>query len=152
MKFNEEEYKRISNKSIAADTFIKIRNGALAITKQDIYKYVLDKKISKQNIGIRQSITIDSFDDNDGKKVYHFVNLGDKERKISGIQNNINNLVNENKNNSLNRKTQNIADFFKTKEIDPYISTVILNNAIANIFFILTILKYWLWFSRISVY
>ncbi|WAM09295.1 hypothetical protein ONA24_04350 [Mycoplasmopsis cynos] len=99
MKFNEEEYKRISNKSIAADTFIKIRNGALAITKQDIYKYVLDKKISKQNIGIRQSITIDSFDDNDGKKVYHFVNLGDKERKISGIQNNINNLVNENKNN-----------------------------------------------------
>ncbi|MCU9932651.1 hypothetical protein NW069_00215 [Mycoplasmopsis cynos] len=42
-------------------------------------------------------------------------------------------MVNENKNNSLNRKTQNIADFFKTKEIDPYISTVILNNAIANI-------------------
>ncbi|WAM09294.1 hypothetical protein ONA24_04345 [Mycoplasmopsis cynos] len=42
---------------------------------------------------------------------------------------------------TLNRKTQNIADFFKTKEIDPYISTVILNNAIANIFFILTILK-----------
>ncbi|SYV97964.1 Uncharacterised protein, partial [Mycoplasmopsis edwardii] len=52
---------------------------------------------------------------------------------ISGIQNNINKLINSDKFESLNKSSQNIAEYFKTKEIDPYISSVILKQTFENI-------------------
>ncbi|WP_117275799.1 FtsX-like permease family protein [Mycoplasmopsis edwardii] len=132
-KVDSETYLNLSNKSIANDLLIKIRNGALNITKQEIYKFAYER-VSKENIGIRQTITIDSFDEKDGgKKVYHFVNTGDEKQMISGIQNNINKLINSDKFESLNKSSQNIAEYFKTKEIDPYISSVILKQTFENI-------------------
>ncbi|EIE42262.1 ABC transporter permease protein [Mycoplasmopsis canis UFG1] len=131
-EIDQNLYNSLSNKSIANDTLIKIRNGALTITKLDIYKYI-EKKVSNKNIGIRQSITIDSFVDNEGKKVYHLVNTGDEKESISGIINNINKLINSSKYPSLNKSSQNIADYFRTKEVDPYIANVIISQASVNI-------------------
>ncbi|BBA22247.1 ABC transporter permease [Mycoplasmopsis bovirhinis] len=125
-------YLNLTNKNIANDTLIKIRAGALKITKQNIYQYIANK-VSKNNIGIRQTITIDSFNNGEGKKVYHFVNTGDQNNSIYGIENNINKLMNEGLYPSLNKQEDDLNDYFTTHEIDPYVAAMLLLQSSYNI-------------------
>ncbi|TDV24416.1 ABC-type antimicrobial peptide transport system permease subunit [Mycoplasmopsis mustelae] len=131
---NQDAFKNLINKNILPERFQIIKDGALNVIKQNIYNFV-KSKVGEQNVGIRQSITIDSFQEgDDGKKVYHFVNLGDNNHIVDDIQNNINKLIEEQKQpTEINRASTDISAYFKTKEINPYISSVILNSLSINI-------------------
>ncbi|WP_426461278.1 ABC transporter permease [Mycoplasma hafezii] len=126
-----KEYKDITNKLIKNERFDYIKNGAVTITKQNIYNKIASK-VGGENIGIRQTITIDSFN-NDEKYVFHLVNNGDERNAIIGIPINVDKLVsNDNKlhleeNDSINK------DLFKSKQIPPFIAVTIIQYAKENI-------------------
>ncbi|WLP85545.1 FtsX-like permease family protein [Mycoplasma seminis] len=137
-------YKNLIDKNILVNTFSIIKNGALNIVKKNIYesvknfKYTVDGKeytIGADNIGIKEQLTIDSFDANTNEKnVFQFVNIGNSDNEINGIANNINKLINEAKKSTNLRETSlEIDNFFRTKQLDYYVSKVILVNAIENI-------------------
>ncbi|MBN4084070.1 ABC transporter permease [Mycoplasma sp. CSL10166] len=130
---NNDIYTKLTDKDVAKNAIQKIKDGALEIVKKEIYNFA-EKKVTSQNIGIRESITIDSFNDNEGKKVYHFVNLGDSNRTIDGIQNNNDLLVNEqSKPTPINNISEDIAKYFRSKEIPPYVASVIIKQSFDNI-------------------
>ncbi|MFV8483211.1 ABC transporter permease [Mycoplasma sp. 1932B] len=127
-------YTRLINKNILYDTFSQIKKGALAIVKQNIYDKV-KKEVGADNIGIKQQLTIDSFDEKTQEKsVFQFINVGNDKEEINGMANNINKLINEkDKPTGLNRMALEIDDFFKTKQLDYYVSYIILLNAASNV-------------------
>ncbi|WP_322909048.1 ABC transporter permease [Mycoplasmopsis felis] len=132
--FNEEKYENLIDKNILTKKQNIIKEGALNIVKNEIYNYI-SEQVSKENIGIRQSITVDAFDDEGGeKKVFHFINTGNNERKIHNIKNNINLLINDNSHkNNLNNLSTEFSKFFTTKELTPYISSEIIKKLASNI-------------------
>ncbi|MFV8401373.1 ABC transporter permease [Mycoplasma sp. 005V] len=127
-------YTRLINKNILHDTFNEIKSGALAIVKQNIYNKVKEQ-VGAENIGIKQQLTIDSFDEKTQEKnVFQFINVGNDKEEINGITNNINKLINEkDKPTGLNNMSLEIDDFFRTKQLDYYVSYVILFNAATNV-------------------
>ncbi|QCZ36892.1 ABC transporter permease [Mycoplasma nasistruthionis] len=139
------DYLKLTNKNIKEEFLNKIKDGAADVVKKSIYEYIIKSKdqnglgISPKNVGIKQTITVDAFDsDSNEKFVFHFVNVGDSERKINGIENNINKLVNEEINEidgnlNINSVSKNLGDFFRTKQLEPYVSKVILDNVAINI-------------------
>ncbi|QKT05733.1 ABC transporter permease [Mycoplasma sp. OR1901] len=130
---NNDIYASLTDKDLAKNSIKKIKDGALDIVKKEIYNFA-ERKVTAQNIGIRESITVDSFNDNEGKKVYHFVNLGDSNRTIDGVQNNNNLLVNEKKHpTQINDISEDIAKYFRTKEISPYVTNQIINQSFSNV-------------------
>ncbi|MGZ9796871.1 ABC transporter permease [Mycoplasma sp. 4013] len=135
----ETNFNELINKNILGDRFNIIKNGALDIVKHEIYNQI-QKYVPASDIGIRQSITVDSFDEKDsGKNVFHFVNLGDRNQEINGIANNIDKLVNEQSRPTqiLNIKGDNsnneISSFFKTKEVNPFIAFKIIDQLRFNV-------------------
>ncbi|MEA4191213.1 ABC transporter permease [Mycoplasma sp. 2248] len=133
-RLTEEEFEKLSNKRIWDITFTKIKNGALDIVKKDIYNQV-SEKVGADNIGIKESITIDAFDTSKNEKfVYHFVNTGDNEQKIDGIKNNVNKLFNEIDNpTGLFNLYSNVDGYFKTRELPYYAIHKILGEIINNV-------------------
>ncbi|MCU9934157.1 hypothetical protein NW739_03165 [Mycoplasmopsis felis] len=67
--FNEEKYENLIDKNILTKKQNIIKEGALNIVKNEIYNYI-SEQVSKENIGIRQSITVDAFDDEGGEKKF----------------------------------------------------------------------------------
>ncbi|MFV8469906.1 ABC transporter permease [Mycoplasma sp. Sp48II] len=131
---SDNVYTRLVNKNILHDTFNEIKSGALAIVKQNIYNKVKEQ-VGADNIGIKQQLTIDSFDEKTQEKnVFQFINVGNNKEQINGIANNINKLINEkDQPTGLNGMALEIDDFFKTKQLDYYVSYIILLNTASNV-------------------
>ncbi|RIV16723.1 ABC transporter permease [Mycoplasmopsis gallopavonis] len=127
------EFKDITNKQINEERFKIIKDGALRITKQNIYNKVLERVGDPKNIGIRQTITIDSFNDNE-KYVFHLVNTGDTEGKVLEIPIEINKLVNEDAANiKLDGSQFQDSSIFKSKQIPPFVAKVLIYQANYNV-------------------
>ncbi|VEU70052.1 ABC transporter permease [Mycoplasmopsis glycophila] len=125
-------FTEITNKQIRDLRFSYIKNGALAITKQNIYKKVLEKVGSTDLVGIRESLTVDSFNENE-KYVFHLINIGNSDNKILGIPINIDKLKNDASQINLNNPKGDQVDIFKSKQIPPFVSEYILKNGQFNI-------------------
>ncbi|WP_027121522.1 ABC transporter permease [Mycoplasma leonicaptivi] len=132
-KITTSQYNQIVDKDWVQKVFNKIKAGALSVIKKEIYQNI-EEKVGQENIGIRQSITIDSFSDEKEKKVYHFVNVGDDQNSIQGIKNNLNLLINRDIKSSLNDKEINLSKFFLSHQISPFISNIIIQNVLFNVF------------------
>ncbi|WP_406614091.1 ABC transporter permease [Mycoplasma corogypsi] len=75
------DYLNFTNKNIKANRFDIIKNGALNKTKLSIYESINKLLGTDKNIGLRETLTVDSFNNNE-KYVYHFVNVGDSNGKL----------------------------------------------------------------------
>ncbi|UUD36222.1 ABC transporter permease [Mycoplasmopsis citelli] len=139
---NNDEYKILTSKSYKEDIVKSIRDGALSVTKENIIEKIKDlfgpnddkhKEEREEKIGLRQTITVDSVDEEGKKSVLHFVNIGDN-NQVKGIQLNVDKLINESQQKTpLTNSSTSIDGFFKTKQINSFIAKEILDNARSNI-------------------
>ncbi|QGZ97469.1 FtsX-like permease family protein [Mycoplasma sp. NEAQ87857] len=143
-----DQYPNYITPNIKSLRFNIIKDGALKITKLSIYNKAIElinnSKYSNNNfntaknkaelnhplIGVRESITVDSFNNNK-KQVFHFVNTGDEHKKIDGITNNLDQLIND-PNSTLNIGASELDNVYKTKQLPPYLVTQYLNYAAFN--------------------
>ncbi|MGX9357950.1 ABC transporter permease [Mycoplasma sp. 773] len=98
---SDEEFQDVSNvgKLNVAQNFI--RNNALSFARSSILEDI-KKTVGKDNLGIRKTITVETVNEGNAKKnVFHFVNIGDKDKKILGFENNVGKLYNESLNPSI---------------------------------------------------
>ncbi|WP_373597991.1 FtsX-like permease family protein [Metamycoplasma equirhinis] len=89
----------------------------------------LKKLVGEENLGLRQTLTVETVNEETSKKnVFHFVNSGDKDRKIWGIEQNVGKLYNETLNPGYLNKSiqdQNVENFIlKPKLGDPNIQKI----------------------------
>ncbi|WP_036452547.1 hypothetical protein, partial [Mycoplasma buteonis] len=126
-----KQYNDISNRNIRNEKFDFIKNGALKITKQNIYNQIAEK-VGRENIGIRQSITVDSFNNNE-KYVFHLVNTGNSDAEINGIKNNLNKLTSDEKDFSIYGNKIDAEQVFNSKQIPPFVSKTIIAQAKSNV-------------------
>ncbi|UUM19822.1 MULTISPECIES: ABC transporter permease [unclassified Mycoplasma] len=132
---DSEEYKILTSKLYKENLIKTIREGALSITKKNITDKVIelvDK--DKNNVGLRQTTTVDSVDDQGKKTVLHFVNIGNNQNLVNGVELNVDKLINESTHKTaLTQISTSIDSFFKTKQINSFIAKEILNNSKGNI-------------------
>ncbi|AXE60513.1 ABC transporter permease [[Mycoplasma] phocae] len=111
---SNEEFNSIINSEKLKDQQEFVRDSATNFAKTSIINDIR-KKVGPENIGIRQSLTVESVEDRTTRKnVFHFVNTGDKDNKILGIKQNVGKLYDETLNPSLLSKsieTKNIESF-----------------------------------------
>lgn len=102
------EFNKISNVEVTEDEYLYvsdveklnsyqdfIRNGALNFARSSILKDI-ESTVGKENLGIRKTVTVETVNEEDAKKnVFHFVDIGDKENKLLGFENNVGKLYNE---------------------------------------------------------
>ncbi|MCV3733913.1 ABC transporter permease [Mycoplasma enhydrae] len=94
-ELTNEQFLDVSNVEKLANFQEIIRNGAINFARKSILDDV-EKNVGKENLGIRKTITVETVDEKTGKKnVFHFVDTGDKNRKIFGVESNIGKLYNE---------------------------------------------------------
>ncbi|WP_029906316.1 ABC transporter permease [Mycoplasmopsis opalescens] len=128
-------FDNLTNANIRNERSFYISNKAYEITRQSIVDNI-SKLTTKNNIGLRQSITVDAVDENTGKKsVFHFINTGDNDFKVEGIKLNVGKLFNEEKNRSqLNNTGETNQDFFKSSQLPPYIASQLISSISKNLF------------------
>lgn len=72
-----------------------LKDGASQYARLAILKEIV-KEVGEENIGIRQTLTIETIDElTKIKNVFHFINTGDKDQKIKGIKQNVGKLQEE---------------------------------------------------------
>ncbi|VEU76329.1 ABC transporter permease [Mycoplasmopsis columboralis] len=132
-KMNSQNYKITTSKFYKENIVKTIRDGALSITKKSITDDIINLT-GKENVGLRQTTTVESVDENGKKSVFNFVNIGDNENTINGVELNVDKPINESQNKTaITELSLPIDKFFKTKQIDSFISKEILNQARYNI-------------------
>ncbi|QGZ97996.1 FtsX-like permease family protein [Mycoplasma sp. NEAQ87857] len=133
-KLSNNEYNNITNKNINDYYFTYIKNEASNITNKKIYDELMSKlNISSNDIGIRETLTVDAFENNQ-KFVYHLVNQGDSKRSILNIPINVDKLVNEIDNPTiLNKIADDVTNVFKSKTLPAYVSYIILQQSKNNV-------------------
>ncbi|ENY69164.1 ABC transporter permease protein [Metamycoplasma auris 15026] len=114
-KFNGDEISDVDFQKISDLGTLKrnqdfIRYGTQNFAKTSILRSIKDK-VGEENLGIRKSITVETVNEETSKKnVFHFVDAGDKDRRISGFQNNVGKLYNETLNPGLLNKSVSETD------------------------------------------
>ncbi|AZZ65638.2 FtsX-like permease family protein [Metamycoplasma phocicerebrale] len=104
-ELTDEEFLDISNVEKLNQYQAIIRNGAINFARTSILKDI-ENSVGKENIGIRKTVTVETVNEDNGKKnVFHFVDMGDRQRKILGIENNVGKLYNETLNPGLLHKS-----------------------------------------------
>ncbi|BAP39512.1 ABC transporter permease [Metamycoplasma canadense] len=94
-KISDEEFADISNVNKLSHYQNLIRNGSLNFARTSILNDVKNV-VGKENLGIRKTITVETVNDENAKKnVFHFVDTGDKDKKILNFENNVGKLYNE---------------------------------------------------------
>ncbi|WP_412031743.1 ABC transporter permease [Metamycoplasma buccale] len=117
----------LQNQTLSSEEFSKFTDGKLLQQNQSIIRdgtanyarsYILNeikKAVSEENLGIRQTMTVETVDEKtNNKNVHHFINTGDKDYKINGIKQNVGKLYNEQNNPTILNKSitdKNIDDF-----------------------------------------
>ncbi|PYF43663.1 ABC transporter permease [Metamycoplasma alkalescens] len=103
IEFNKIGQDEISNEDFEAIADVSklkkhqdfIRNNTVGFAKVSILKNIQDR-VGKDNLGIRKTITVETVNEENSKKnVFHFVDMGDKNKKINGFENNVGRLYHE---------------------------------------------------------
>lgn len=100
-----------------------LKDGASQYARLAILKEIV-KEVGEENIGIRQTLTIETIDElTKIKNVFHFINTGDKDQKIKGIKQNVGKLQEEAFNKTILHSSINNKDIdeFLLKSKDPSI-------------------------------
>lgn len=98
---SEEQFLYASNVEKLNEHQNFIRNGALNFARSSILKDI-ESTVGAENLGIRKTVTVETVNEENAKKnVFHFVDMGDKDKKILGFKNNVGKLYNETLNPSI---------------------------------------------------
>lgn len=130
-KLDEEniynELDNINNENIKDDTFNRIKNGSLIITKKRLVDKV-SEIVTDANIGYRQTLTIDAVDQDTNKRnVFNFINVGNQDSIVNGVKLNIGKLYNEFYNKtSINFIDEHQDKFFKSNQLPIYVSGLLV--------------------------
>ncbi|AZG68660.1 ABC transporter permease [Mycoplasma struthionis] len=102
------EFKEFGSNPISDREFLKISNVNQLKTAQDFISKSatnfarssiinsLKKEVGEENLGLRQTITVETVNEETGKKnVYHFVNVGNEKNTVLDIKQNVDKLYNE---------------------------------------------------------
>lgn len=110
----------LNNIDIKNEKIKQIDDGAKQIAQQNLYKKILELVGDKQNIGLRENLTVTGI--NDGMtNIYHFINGGNKNQEIklndqALIKQNVGKLYNETNEKSLLFQLSS-EDNIKSKEV-----------------------------------
>lgn len=117
----------INNQNIKDDTFNRIKNGSLVITKKRLITKVGDI-VKESNIGYRQTLTVDAVDEKTNQKnSFNFINIGDKNNVVNGVELNVGKLYNEfYQKTSINFINEGQNKFFKSKQLPVYVSGLLI--------------------------
>ena len=98
----------LSNNDRLKETQSIVRDKAREFARNIILEKI-KQEVGKLNVGIRQTLTVESVDEKTNKKnVYHFINTGDRDNKIYGTKQEVGKLKDEQTNPSvLNSSIQN---------------------------------------------
>ncbi len=124
--------KIINNSGAKVERITKIENGAKTIAQKNLYKEILSLVKSIQNVGLRESMTVQGFTDNN---VYHFINGGNAKQEIllnknTPIKQNVGKLYNETNKKSLLFSLSSKDDIKSNNVPQSYIFSII--NVIFN--------------------
>ncbi|WP_369021588.1 FtsX-like permease family protein [Mycoplasmopsis synoviae] len=128
-----QQYNNLINPDILSNTFNYIKNQAKKVTQNSIVKYV-ENKFGKDNLGLRQTVTVESVDNSGNKSVFNFINLGNANNEINGVKLNVDKPFYESQDSTAlsTLNNQDLASYFKTRELDPYVVQTLLLNAKHN--------------------
>ncbi|MBN0970606.1 FtsX-like permease family protein [Mycoplasma phocoeninasale] len=118
---SDEDFNAIINSDKFKEQQEFVRDSATNFAKTSIINDIR-RQVGSENLGIRQSLTVESIEDKTTKKnVFHFINTGDNENRLLGIKQNVGKLFNETLNPSLLSKSvesQNIDSFILKPELN----------------------------------
>ncbi|QSF13503.1 ABC transporter permease [Mycoplasma sp. Mirounga ES2805-ORL] len=140
-KYEDEEIlKLLNNEEILTERYKIIKDNAFAITKEEIIHSIKDWVNGDDNIGLRQTLTIDSVDDkNNSQSTFHFINTGDSNFIIDGIQMNVGKLFNEQSDKSklnsfLKEESNSQNGVFHSDQIPSYFAAKIIQSITRNLY------------------
>ncbi|MGV2392629.1 UNVERIFIED_CONTAM: hypothetical protein O8I53_06485 [Campylobacter lari] len=87
----------INNSEIKAERYNIIRNRAYEVTTNNIINQV-DNLVGKENIGLRETLTVDGINAENKQNIFHFINVGNEKGKIDDVKLNVGKLYNEESN------------------------------------------------------
>ncbi|WP_029512627.1 ABC transporter permease [Mycoplasmopsis iners] len=128
---SEDFYNSISDQEIKNKRFDIIKNNALNLTKNTIINNIKEK-IGENNMGLRQSFTVDAVNDNGVKNAFHFINTGNEEYVVGGVKQNVGRLYNENFDPTLLNTYPHAALFYTDYQIPPFVAPGILVRSLYN--------------------
>ena len=135
---NQTLFENISNDKNLIEHQSKMKELVSTRTRNKVIKEVL-KVLSKytdkpeEYIGLRQTSTVDGIDENNKKQIYHFINIGDKNKKVLGIPLNIGKLYDE-QNNPTKIYGWDTAQFYKSPQVNPIIASQLIKAFGENLF------------------
>lgn len=130
LKKDQDLYNQFNNQKILSDKLALLKNYVNSLTKDKIVQDIKNRiaqnvKKPEDYIGIRETITVEGLDQNSNKKIFHFINIGDKDQRIQGIQINIGKLYDE-YSNPTKIYGWNIEEFSKSPQLDPIIASQLI--------------------------
>lgn len=125
----------INNENIESERFAIIKNEAYESTKRKIIDLIA-AKVKQDNIGLRKTLTVDGINEETGKQnVFHFINTGDENYVVDGVKLNVGKLYDEYYDPSiLNKATENQNNIYKTHQLTPYVSSLVLQSIGRNLY------------------
>ena len=134
-KLNSDFFNEINNENIRQERFEIIKDKAHSTTRQKIIEQIQDI-VKAENIGLRETMTIDGINEKTGKQnTFHFINTGDENNVIDGVKMNVGKLFDETQNKSiLNSNISNALDAFKTYQLSPYVASLVLQSIGRNLY------------------
>ncbi|WP_027334230.1 ABC transporter permease [Mycoplasma elephantis] len=131
---NDQILKKIFNPNIKNNQFEKISKGAEFFNIQESIRQITNL-IGKENIGYRETLTIDGFNEETNKKnVFHFVNTGDENNEINNVKLKIGKLYNEfYEPTMLNSISSSKSLFYKTKQLPTYVAAQVVAQIFKNV-------------------
>ncbi|WP_025755381.1 ABC transporter permease [Mycoplasmopsis cricetuli] len=132
-QIDKENFEIITNKSHKDKIIKSIVDSALKISKQSIVDSVKNI-VGEENLGYRQTVTVESVDTDGKKNVYNFVNIGDSDSKVNNVKLNVDKLIKEDNDKTLiSEVTKPIDEFFLKKQLNTFVAKEIISNARSNI-------------------
>ncbi|PAF54860.1 ABC transporter permease [Mycoplasmopsis agassizii] len=133
LNLDAKEFSELVNVDIANQRLAIIVDLSKTITKKALIDEVI-KKVGVENVGIRQTISHTDIDKEKNKSVsYAFVNTGDKNFTVEGVNQNVGRLYNEYFNpTKLNTEFTQDDLFFKSDELDSNISASLTRRVLDN--------------------
>ncbi|WP_406615567.1 FtsX-like permease family protein [Mycoplasmopsis hyopharyngis] len=135
----EKLFDQIIDEKILSTRLIKLKEVVSTRTRNKVIEKIKNNVLAKhsknpeQFIGLRQTMTIDGLDDKNKKQIYHFINIGDKDKKVLGIELNVGKLFEEQSKNS-QIYGWNTTNFFKSPQINPIVAARLIQAYSQNLF------------------
>lgn len=135
----ENLFDQIVDEKILSTRLIKLKEIVSTRTRNKVIEKIKNNVLAKhtknpeQFIGLRQTMTVDGLDEKNKKQIYHFINIGDKDKKVLGIELNVGKLFEEQSKNS-QIYGWNTTNFFKSPQINPIVAARLIQAYSQNLF------------------